>query len=376
MRHSPLRTLGFVPVIALVLGGLGALPAAADDAWPAVITIDSPADGARVEPGQSLTVKGTFVDGDAPVADALVTVVDVDGRVLCQTLTQADGIWECVIVSESVPAADGDFTIGAWGSLVDGNEAWDWVTLKIGPVWSLITITITSPGNGDRIDPLKNLYVTGTVTTDDDLGQRDVPLANAPVQVSDADGNRLCETTSQEDGTWTCVVPEWYIPDESGEVVIQAESVAPTGNSAIDIVVVVVDYDVHLDITIERPAYGADVEANADLRVAGTVAEGDVPLANAPITIVDESGNALCATLSDAAGKWACAIPADKLPDAGADLVLRAVTADPSGNEWAAEVVVHVVGDTPGPVGFAEILQAIVALIVQFILQLLGVLVG
>ncbi|MDR1710468.1 MAG: carboxypeptidase regulatory-like domain-containing protein, partial [Propionibacteriaceae bacterium] len=244
---------------------------------PLEVTVDEPLAAGDTE------VSGTVTDPDGnPVANADVTVTDEDDNVLCTTTTDATGAFTC---TTSRPLEEGETVTASAEDPATGNTGEDDATVGEDPC-----VAAGNCVNVEVDEPLtKDGPVTGTVT--DENGD---PLADAPVTVTDSDGNELCSTTTASDGTFSCQPSRDLEPGET----ITAEATDPdTGQTGSDDATAPSGPDVALD----SPAAGSDP-------ITGTVTDPETgdPISGAPVVVTDDEGNELCSTTTAADGTFSC----------------------------------------------------------------------
>ncbi|MDR1825417.1 MAG: Ig-like domain-containing protein [Bifidobacteriaceae bacterium] len=288
-------------------GNPGTGTATVGDGTPPVVVVDDPATG-------DTSVGGTVTDDGAPLPNAPVRVTDEDGNTLCTAVTDSAGHWSC---TPNRPLEEGE-EITATATDPAGNTG-SGTSEPVSDGTDPVVAITQQPTSGD--DPV----IGGTVT---DGGE---PLANAPVVVTDEDGEELCHTTTGPDGTWSC---EPNRPLEEGEI-LTATATDPEGNEGS------VDSNPVGDGT--PPVVTVDDPATGDDTVGGTVTDDGEPLPNAPVRVTDEDGETLCTAVTDSSGHWSCT-PNRPLEE-GEEITATAT--DPAGNTGSGTS--EPVGDGTGP---------------------------
>lgn len=142
------------------------------------------------------------------------------------------------------------------------------------------------------------------------------------VQLRDADGTVLCETTAAADGSWSCT-PTSALTDGT-------TTVTPVAVSADGTELAGVPFDVLIDTTPPTAPSAAVCAQNAKgtITCSGTGDAGDT------VVVRDPSGKEVCRTVVPVDGAWTCT--SDGPVDAS---TVQVVYIDPAGNESAATTV-------------------------------------
>ncbi|MCS4275746.1 hypothetical protein M2390_000907 [Mycetocola sp. BIGb0189] len=172
-------------------GGVLTLPA------PPIIT--SPNTGSVLgESRPTLTGTGT--------AGTTVELRDAEGTVLCSTTVTPEGTCSCTLADE---LADGSATLTPVAIDADGN--------------AITGISITL--NIDTVAPAPPTGVECSANADGTVTCSGTAEPDSTVEITDPEGNLICEVTVGDDGTWTCT-SEGVV--DAGELIITV--IDPAGN--------------------------------------------------------------------------------------------------------------------------------------------------
>jgi hypothetical protein len=177
---------------------------------------------------------------------------------------------------------------------------------------------ITSPGDEDILNS-EDVVFEGT-------GE-----PGAQVNIRDEDGNDLCTTKVQDDGSWSCKV---VLPE--GNHTLEAVQTDPSGNESDPSISITITVDTTAPPApeITSPKVGDRVDTSS-VKVSGTGEPG------ATLRVRDGNATVLCVTKVHSDGLWTCQAG---LPD-GVH-TLDAVQTDPAGNISEPSDQVRIVVDT------------------------------
>ncbi|MEX0429736.1 Ig-like domain-containing protein, partial [Nocardioides sp. DS6] len=295
---------------------------------PVIFTVDTQAPDAPAitapEDGDTVATGTPEITGTGEAGDT-VTVTDENGDTVCETTVADDGTWSC---TPDTALADGDHTLTAAQTDPAGNAS-----APSDPVHITVDTTapdapvITSPSGGDVLDT-----GTPTITGTGEAGDS--------VIVTDEDGATLCTATVQDDGTWTCTIPDGKALAD-GDHTLTATQTDEAGNTspASDPVDITVDTTAPDAPSITAPGDG-DTLATGTPEITGTGEAGDT------VTVTDENGDTVCETTVADDGTWSCT-PDTALTDG--DHTLTATQTDEAGNTSPASDPVHITVDTTAP---------------------------
>ncbi|RLP81319.1 hypothetical protein D9V34_11855 [Mycetocola lacteus] len=146
------------------------------------------------------TLTGTGAAGDT------VELLDAEGSVVCTTTVEADGTWSCTLPAA---LADGTHTLTPVATDADGNT------------FTGIAISL----NIDTVAPSPPTGVECSANADGTVTCSGTAEPDSTVEITDPEGNLICEVTVGADGTWTCT-SEGAV--DAGELTITV--IDPAGN--------------------------------------------------------------------------------------------------------------------------------------------------
>jgi parallel beta-helix repeat protein len=256
-------------------------PAAQPPAAPVIVSVDYD------ESEGFTTIVGTAEPG------MTITIYDENGNVLCQTIADENGIWECVLTGNYEGSS-----ITVTASDENGNTS-PAAQPPMPPVIVSVDYDETS-----ELTTISGTAEPGTIIT-----------------IYDENGNILCQTIADENGMWQCELSGNY---EGSSITVTASdengNTSPTAQPPAAPVIGSVAYD----------------EASNQTTVMGSAEPGSI------ITIYDENGNILCQTIADENGIWECVLAGNY---EGSSITVTA--SDENGNTSPAANVPPVAN--PGP---------------------------
>lgn len=253
-----------VPVVlTLSLGGalVAAVPANAD---PADLTVSSATVSGRV-----FTVTGNATTGDS------IELLDSDGNFAVRRTTVENGMYSMSYTIPGTTSGPMNFTVQQVTQQL-GEDGSQTVTADV-PA----TFSVTSPASGDTVDS-RTVTFTGTGTE----GQ--------PVNIVNADGNRIVQATPAADGTWSGT---YTFPNSAAvkqTLTANELNVGPDGAAR--------DFTITLpaaapEFTITSPKNGDTVKSRT-VTFTGTGFEGQ------PVNVLNAAGDRLIQAIPAADGSW------------------------------------------------------------------------
>jgi len=287
-----------------------------------IFTVDTVAPAAPVI---TTPINGTLTNDATPAfsgmgeAGGALTAFDAAGAVVCTATVAPDGTWTC---TPDVPLAEGVQTITATVTDGAGNESDPTpVTFTVDTLVPAPPV-ITTPGNG-------------ALTNDATPAFSGMGEAGGALTVYNAAGAVVCTATVAPDGTWTCTPGA---PLAEGVQTVAATVTDAAGNESDPTPVI---------FTVDSLAPAAPIITTP---ISGTVTNNPMPTfsgmgeAEGALTLYDEAGTVVCATMVASDGTWMCT-PAYLLMD-GERTFIATVT-DAAGNE-SAPTPVFIIVDTLG----------------------------
>ncbi len=278
------------------------------EATPVTVTVDATAPDAPTvdKPQPGTVVNATPIFSGTAEPGSTVSVKDKDGNEVCSVTVGEDGTWEC---SPSTDLSDGEQTFSVTATDPAGNvsEATE-VKVTVDP--DAFTPAIEGPSGTSPISDTTPT-ISGSARPDE------------TVTVTDGDGTTLCTATADDNGQWSCTVPDDKALGE-GEHTLTATTADGTAEVA-----VTVDTTVPEAPTVGKPQAGTVV--NTTPTISGTAE----PESN--VAVSDKDDKELCSDTADTtSGEWACT-PTAPLPEGTQTITVTAT--DPAGNESEATPV-------------------------------------
>jgi uncharacterized repeat protein (TIGR01451 family) len=300
----------------------GEVTAVIDTTAPEAPAVTKPA------PGQDTNDTTPEVAGEGGEPGNTIVVTDEDDNELCTSTVGPDGSWSCTVPDDKT-LDEGDHTITVVEKDPSGNVSDESKVPVVVDTTPPGKPTVTSPAPGEQTND-----TTPTVT-----GEGGEP--GGSIVVKDEDGNELCTSTVQPDGSWSCTVPGGKDLGE-GDHTISVVSQDPAGNTSDP-----VDIPVVVDVTApDTPRVISPVPGEQTADPTPTV-RGDGGTPGDTIVVTDEGGNELCTSTVQSDGTWTCTVPDPGLGEG--DHTITVNEKDPAGNT-SDPVRVPVVVDEAAPV--------------------------
>ncbi|MEJ5312433.1 MAG: Ig-like domain-containing protein, partial [Anaerolineae bacterium] len=163
--------------------------------------------------------------------------------------------------------------------------------------------------------------ISGTVTNDNTPTFVGTGEPGADITIYDEEGNVVCTTTVNPDGSWSCTPT---VPLAEGEQTFEVTQTDAAGNESSPVeVTVTIDTVAPAPVTITAPISGTATNDNTPT-FAGTGEPGS------QIKVYDAGGNVICTTTVAGDGSWSCT---PSTPLAEGEQTFEVTQTDAAGNE-------------------------------------------
>jgi len=294
------------------------------DPTPVTITVDS---GGVTPPTVTSPISGTAINDPTPTISgtaepgALITVtLEPTGTVLCTAVADPSGNWTC---TPTTPIPDGDAEIHVVAGDGAGHES--------DPTVVVVTVDTIPPA-----PPVVTGPISGTVITDPTPVFTGTGEPGGTVNIYDDQGNVVCTTTVNPDGSWSCTPDD---PLDEGEQTYSVTVTDEAGNESDPTpVTITVDSGGVTPPTVTSPITGTAIN-DPTPTISGTAEPG------ALITVtLEPTGTVLCTAVADPSGNWTCT-PTTPIPDGEAEI--HVVAGDGAGHVSDPTVVIVTVDTIP-----------------------------